>query len=71
VRPTLRHADASKSGSSTSATAPVALEVLDDGQGIPLAGFAKGPRPARHVRHRAALIGVTLEVAPRVEGGTQ
>jgi PAS domain S-box-containing protein len=68
----LRHADASEvrieyfcDGTGSR------LEVLDDGQGIPARGVRQEGLGLRGMRYRAALIGATLEVAPRVDGGTR
>lgn len=47
------------------------LEVFDDGQGIPALGARQEGLGLRGMRYRAGLIGATLEVAPRLEGGTR
>ncbi len=47
------------------------LEVLDDGEGIPALDERREGLGLRGMRYRAALIGATLEVARRVEGGTR
>jgi PAS domain S-box-containing protein len=47
------------------------LEVLDDGHGIPPREARQEGLGLRGMRYRAALIGATLEVAARAEGGTR
>ena len=72
VNNALRHADASEVRidyfcDGTHST----LEVLDDGQGIPVLDARREGLGLRGMRYRAALIGATLEVEPRLEGGTR
>jgi PAS domain S-box-containing protein len=47
------------------------LEVLDDGQGIPDARQRRDGLGLRSMRYRAGLIGATLDVARRPDGGTR
>ena len=47
------------------------LEVLDDGRGIPSLEQRAEGLGLRGMRYRAALLGATLEVAQRPEGGTR
>jgi len=47
------------------------LEVLDDGQGIPDARHRRDGLGLRSMRYRAGLIGATLDVARRPDGGTR
>ncbi|HUO67131.1 MAG TPA: PAS domain S-box protein [Gammaproteobacteria bacterium] len=68
----LRHADASEirieyvcDGTQSR------LEVLDDGQGIPAVEYRRAGLGLRSMRYRAGLIGATLEVARRPDGGTR
>jgi two-component system sensor histidine kinase UhpB len=47
------------------------LEVLDDGQGIPDARQRREGLGLRSMRYRAGLIGATLDVVRRPDGGTR
>ena len=47
------------------------LEVLDDGRGIPAAGYRDVGLGLRSMRYRAGLLGATLEVVQRPKGGTR
>ena len=47
------------------------LEVLDDGQGVPDVRHRREGVGLRSMRYRAGLIGATLDVARRPDGGTR
>ena len=68
----LRHADASEVRIEYFCDGTYSrLEVLDDGHGIPSLEKRREGLGLRGMRYRAGLIGATLEVASRVEGGTR
>jgi len=72
VNNALRHADASGVRIDYSCDGThLRLEVLDDGRGIPVLEARREGLGLRGMRYRAALIGATLEVEPRLEGGTR